>query len=284
MGIEARCYTDFMRDRVKEDLLRLRSQFTGEKLSLVPVFCNPTPSSVDYELVRTNQLSSVEIAGYNLDAAKIKVFLADGNDNRVDVTYALGNPAQYLITLNLGSNGVKLDFQSSKLIFVLPSTEERTVNINQPQPITHSFTPLPISNLCPKHIAGDKDFQGHGPDVIASAELFIADERFLWVKIMLRAQEWKADWTKAEKEWTYPLWPAPLGTEILEVSPSSPSNTWYVDVNHQLDYPTIDGSSLVSQFKIMGDTDGNDVGNCIDGKDLRMEITFNEVQVKYRYK
>jgi len=71
--------------------------------------------------------------------------------------------------------------------------------------------------------------------------------------------------------------------EILEVSPSSPSTTWYVDDNHQLDFPTVASSSLVREFRIMGDTDGNDVGNCTKD-DVYMEITFNEVQIKYRYK
>jgi hypothetical protein len=38
IGIEARCYTDFLRDRVKEDLVRIRASITGEELSLTPVF------------------------------------------------------------------------------------------------------------------------------------------------------------------------------------------------------------------------------------------------------
>jgi hypothetical protein len=135
--VEASCYTDFLRNRVKEDLIRIRSRYTKEKLNLTPVFCTPNPGNIDYSLVKEGRLKSIDISGYNLDFANenIKVSLIDKEE--YDVTYALANPTRYLITLNLGSNGVPLTVNSQKLIFKLSDDEIRSVNIIQ----TH-YAPL----------------------------------------------------------------------------------------------------------------------------------------------
>jgi hypothetical protein len=135
IGIEARCYTDFLRDRVKEDLRRIRASITGEELRLKPVFCNPTPSSIDMNL-DAERRSTIEISGYNLDTVNVQVFLVDNQNRRKDVSFALGNPSRYLITVNLGSNGVPLSATSDKLVFELSSGKMRPVNIIQPVPPT----------------------------------------------------------------------------------------------------------------------------------------------------
>lgn len=138
LSIEARCYTDFMRDRVKEDLIRMRAKLTGENPSLTPVFCNPTPKTVDMNLPPERR-PFVQISGYNLDAANVTIYLLDIQGQQSDVTFALGNPSRYLLTLNLGGNGVPLTNLSDKLIFVLSREETRSINIIQP------FTPTPRS-------------------------------------------------------------------------------------------------------------------------------------------
>lgn len=133
VGIEARCYTDFLRDRVKEDLIRIRASITGEELNLVPVFCKPTPRVIDMNL-DADRRTYIEISGYNLDAANVTVFLIDNLDHLSDVSFAIGSPSRYLLTLNLGRNGVPLSDASDKLVFELSGGETRTVNIIQPLP------------------------------------------------------------------------------------------------------------------------------------------------------
>jgi hypothetical protein len=282
-GVEARCYTDFLGDRVKEDLIRLRAKYTGEKLSLVPVFCVPNPRTVDFALVQAGSVKAIEIDGYNLDAAQIKVYLIDNRNQRTDVTSALANPTRYLITLNLGSNGVRLTTKSNKILFKLSSNEEQSVNIIQPIPQEESdrFTPPASEKLCPDKIGnGDKDFNGHGPDVNASAKLFIKNESELWVRISLHVKETRSDWTEARGTWEYSLWSTPIGDKITEYAPSGQSTAAYKDDNHQLDRPSVEGSGLVQSFEIMGDTDGNDIGNCTND-DVYIQVFFNEVHVKY---
>lgn len=135
VGIEAKCYTDFLRDRAKEDLIKLRATITGEKLELKPVFCNPTPNAVDMNIA-PDRRPLIEIAGYNLTQNAIKVFLVDRSQpsGRLDVSDKLSNPSSYLLTLNLGSNGVPLSASSDKIIFELPNGDFKDINVIQPPP------------------------------------------------------------------------------------------------------------------------------------------------------
>jgi len=141
IGIEARCYTDFLRDRVREDLIRLRGTLTGEALTLRPVFCNPTPSVVDLNLP-PDRRPYIEISGYNLDVADIEALLVDNQNRQTDVSSALAHPSRYLLTLNLGSNGVPLDASSDKLVFVMPG---ETKSVNVIQPVASTPVPVPVT-------------------------------------------------------------------------------------------------------------------------------------------
>jgi hypothetical protein len=131
-GIEVKCSVDFLRDRSKEELVKLRATITKEKLELKPVFCNPTPNSIDMNL-SPERRNVVEISGYNLTTDNIKVSLLDSKANtKVDVSSHLSNPSGYLLTLNLGSNGVPLSPSSDKIIFDLPNAGSRSIGISQP--------------------------------------------------------------------------------------------------------------------------------------------------------
>jgi hypothetical protein len=134
VGIEAKCYTDFLRDRTKEELTKLRATLTKEKLELKPVFCNPTPSDINMG-IEASRRPIVEIAGYNLTREAIKVFLVERESPRIDVSDKLSNPTGYLLTLNLGSNGVPLSAKSDQIVFAMPNGEERSITISQPQAV-----------------------------------------------------------------------------------------------------------------------------------------------------
>jgi hypothetical protein len=143
VGIEGRCSVDFLRDRSKEELKKLRATLTKEKLELKPVFCKPTPSSIDMNL-SSERRNLIEISGYNFKKEDIKVWLLtnettnagawSGKDQKkVDVSSHLGRSSDYLLTLNLGSNGVVLTPDSQKIIFELPNTNEYEVVMRQPE-------------------------------------------------------------------------------------------------------------------------------------------------------
>lgn len=129
-GIEVRCTVDFMRDRVREELIKIRSVITGEKLILKPVFCNPTPNFVDLNLP-VERRPIIEISGYNLTANSLKAQLI-GNGESKDITEHISNPSGYLLTLNIGSNGVQFDKTNNKIEFELPDGKKKTVSVIQP--------------------------------------------------------------------------------------------------------------------------------------------------------
>lgn len=133
VGIEARCYTDFLRDRVKEDLKRMVGAITGEEVVLQPVFCNPVPAVVDMNL-SPERRTHIEISGYNLDDVNVQAFLIDASGTSLNVSQHLADPTRYLLTLNLGGNGVPLTSTSAKIEFDLPGNESRSVSVIQPAP------------------------------------------------------------------------------------------------------------------------------------------------------
>jgi hypothetical protein len=163
VGIEAKCYTDFLRDRTKEELVKLRATITQEKLELKPVFCNPTPNSIDMN-IPPDRRPVIEISGYNLTSSSLKVFLVGGGLPKNDVSNKLSNPTSYLLTLNLGSNGVPLSDKSDQIIFQLPNGEEKSIGITQPvaPPPPRQFTSQRV------HITGTIDM--HDSETFGSDE------------------------------------------------------------------------------------------------------------------
>lgn len=144
------------------------------------------------------------------------------------------------------------------------------------------FTPAAIKRLCPDHVGGDREFKGHGPDVTARATLSIrGGSKEVWVSLYLHAKETRSNWTEAEGGWERKLWTAPEGFVIDRFATDRASEATHRDTDHQLDRPAVRGGALVESFEIMGDTGGNDVGNCT-ADDVYMNVYFNEVRVVLR--
>lgn len=144
-----------------------------------------------------------------------------------------------------------------------------------------AFTPASITRLAPTHIGGDREFKGHGPDVVGRASLEIRNETEIWVVAYLHAKETQSDWTEAEGEWERKLWTAPVGKKIVKIASDKSSETNYRDTDHELDRPSVRGGDLVKTFEIMGDTGGDDVGNNT-ADDVYMNLYFNEIRGKMK--
>jgi hypothetical protein len=178
VGIEAKCYTDFLRDRTKEDLIKLRATITKEQLELKPVFCNPTPNSVDMN-IPSDRRPVIEIAGYNLTQNTIKAFLVDKSQTsgRLDVSDKLSNPSNYLLTLNLGSNGVPLSANSDKIIFELPNGEVKSISVIQPPPPP----PKPQFLNSRIHVTGTIDMNDD-ENIVSDENKFVRVDTYIDVK------------------------------------------------------------------------------------------------------
>lgn len=139
------------------------------------------------------------------------------------------------------------------------------------------FAPASITRLCPNHIGGDREFSGNGPDVTARVSLDTRNsETEIWATLYLHAKETKSNWTEAEGTWQRKLWTAEPGYKIVSIDSDRSSEAHYTDTDHSLDKPSPTGGTLVSAFEIMGDTGGNDVGNCT-ADDVYMNVYFNEI-------
>ena len=131
------CVGDYFRNRLKEDLTRIRASYTGEKVTLIPYFCNANPPQIDMSLP-PDRRSSIIIYGYNMDPENVRVILVNNNGQETDVTTNssgvsnLADPSPYKLTLNLGGNGVALNSTSKLLRFQLTDTEAQTLNVIQP--------------------------------------------------------------------------------------------------------------------------------------------------------
>lgn len=158
------------------------------------------------------------------------------------------------------------------------------------QPLEKTFTISKKTRLCPTDTRrGDREFKGHGPKVTGEARLVKVGKTRLNVKLDLYAVETKSDWTEARGTWTYGAYTAPSGYYIKSIEPNkSYSKGFYIDKDHSLDKLTQTGGTegsykitngkLVKQFDFMGDTGGNDIGNCTTG-DVYMNVHFNSVKV-----
>jgi hypothetical protein len=132
------------------------------------------------------------------------------------------------------------------------------------------------NRLCPRHIGGDREYNGHGPEVTTAVRL----ER-LGGRLSLRAEmhqiETVADWSEAQLTKDIKLAERLDGTQYTHIWAPNSSGVWgwrslpngvydswndfYVDTNHSLRtvYPP---DWWLSRVASNGDTGGNDIGNC----------------------
>ena len=90
------------------------------------------------------------------------------------------------------------------------------------------------------------------------------------------------DWTEAEGSWTFPVYNAPSGWWIDCVETDVYSEANYTDTDSSPDRPRPVGD-LVDSFITMGDSRGNDVGNCTKD-DVYVTVNFNQVTVRLKEK
>jgi len=171
-GLEARCGLDFVRDRVREDLLHIRAKWTKKPVELIPHFCQPNHLSVDMSQP-AEQRTVLAIDGYNLDAP-IKVFLQDrqGNETKeIDVSDHLTHPSPYLLTLNISSNGVPLTSSSERIVFRLGGNASQSISVTQPPTPTPTPVPDLITSLRFTYFVGDEDKDNDDGHVGAEVQL-----------------------------------------------------------------------------------------------------------------
>ncbi|MFZ1664882.1 MAG: hypothetical protein WBO28_09845 [Flavobacteriales bacterium] len=144
-----------------------------------------------------------------------------------------------------------------------------------------TFTPASLIKLCPQWIGGNQDFSGHGPEVQTTITLVGAGSSVLKAHIRYHLKETQSDWTEALYDEYITLYTAPSGKVINQVMTATYLNYEYLDTSHNSLTLGFSAQSLLSQLISMGDTDGNDVGNCTSG-DAYLSVYWNPITVQLR--
>jgi hypothetical protein len=140
----------------------------------------------------------------------------------------------------------------------------------------YADTPF-YNQLCPTKIGGDREYSSNGPSVVAYASLEIDSGTHLYVHLYMDQLETESDWSRARLDQRFLLYTAPSGRRIAYPSTDWVSIIHYVDTDHAEDvfHPT---DTLVREFRIKGDTSGNDIGNCTSD-DAYLTVEFEPVWV-----
>lgn len=274
-GGEFRCDYDFIRNRVRQDLIRIRAGLTGETIPpVLPALCHVVPNNIDMSL-EANRRSLITFFGYDFDTnPRPKVFLLTADGSSLDITQYLSVTHHYEMTLNLGQNGVPLSTTSTRIILkwneeilseipiIQPSLPEcKTDNIR--------FRPNHITYV-PPHTYGDREFDGNGPSVVCVVHLFNRGD-YVQAGVFMEAKETESDWTTARGSRYYTIYTPPIGWKVIKVVPEH-EEIEYTDDDHAEDIFFM-GGGVVDRFVFIGDTKGSEAGT-----DTQVTVWFNELQ------
>jgi hypothetical protein len=266
---EFRCDVDFLRMRVRLELIEIKAKLLGKPLPTIePNLCEVSPPAVDMSL--SPRPNNIEFFGYDFDKMKSKITLISMTNSQ-DVTAKLNVLTPYHMILNLGGNGVNLDQNSEKLVLNWNNHDVSTICIIQPltpvckEPDLVSFTVSPIVYKPPRYGKGDSEFGGHGPEITCNASLINYHDH-ISVHIFMDAIETVKDFSEARGETEQVIYNAPPNMIIETIV--TPSNAYfhYIDSNHTDD--DLGSSGFIAKAVFVGDTEGDEVGT-------RTQVTLN---------
>ncbi|MEO5942716.1 MAG: hypothetical protein ABIP30_03685 [Ferruginibacter sp.] len=163
-----------------------------------------------------------------------------------------------------------------------------------------TFIPTTVGPYCPKILlGGDREFDGHGPEIWSWINLSIVDKKYIVAEVYLHARETVSDWSETEGTWKKTLYTAPAGYDLVELVTGKHSEVHYISrpgmpsfsprglltaIGGQKgnDVPFKD-DGLVTRWNIVGDTGGADISdddNCND--DTQVAIQLNPMLIKLR--
>jgi len=277
IGTEFRCNVDFIGNRMRDALIRLKNEYLHQNVAvdpLKPYICQVVPASVDRILI-PDDLDMLEFFGYDFDLKDVKLYVEESNGGRINVSEFLVKPTHYHMTVSLGPDGVQLTSQSNKLVLTCGYEDLSYVKIIQGTTDTDTILPAKRT-FVPPHTRGDLDFNGNGPEVFCRVELSILNYNTqVWAEIHMKAEQTRADWTTAEGTDSYLLYTAPAGKEIKQILCPNYDQITYLDSDINPDYFERGVGGPVLRYEFHGDTEGNDAGT-----DTKVIVEFNPIKVE----
>jgi hypothetical protein len=290
-GAQFSCMVDHYANRAEQALRRLRQILDGESPDpLPPMICLVAPAAID---LNTNPSSwdTITIHGYDLDHLDVNgdriAFAMWSNAQYYDSIEdsAVGRTTHYQITYSVRKVVERLYDQSiTKIIPQWEGTLSGPINgevlVNPWRPSTKPIPHEPNGTThIPQHVGGDKDFDTDGEDPVrVEVKAYISNNaQFVFGAVYMYALELTGDNTEVQglSEWV-PLYEAPRGWKIIDVTPSSASEVGPISITsegvHDLERP---GGEVVVRFTVQVDHDGNEAGDW-----TRVTAVWNKLNIE----
>ena len=278
VGAEFRCNVDFIGNRMRNALLRIKHDHFGADVvvpPLKPFVCAVVPATVD-RILMPDRLNVLEFYGYDFDLDNVSLYVQEGNGTRENVSEYLDKLTHYHMTVDLSTHGVELTAQHDKFVLIHDFEEIAIVKIIQGSTEIENFYPG-MRTFVPPHTRGDTEFGGNGPEVFCRVELSIIglENNMIQSQIEMSAVETKSDWTTAEGTDTHIIYTAPSGKKIKEISGITYDQFEYLDSNITPDWFPRGSGGPVKQYEFVGDSGGVDAGT-----DTRVTVEYNTLTIE----
>ena len=278
IGAEFRCNVDFIGNRMRNALLRIKhDNFDSEVVvpPLKPFVCAVVPSSIDRILV-PDRLNLLEFFGYDFDLDDVSLYVQRGSGGlRENVSEYLDKPTHYHMTVDLGIYGLELTDQDDKLVLIHNFEEIAVVKIIQGSTEIAYYSPG-SRTFVPPHTRGDTEFARNGPAVSCRVEWSLGiDGTTVVSTIEMSALETGGDETTAEGTDIHTVYTALSGKVIKEIVGVTVDEFEYIDSNTTPDWFPRGSGGPVSQYEFVGDSEGVDAGT-----DTRVTVEYNRLTVE----
>lgn len=284
------CSVDFIGNRMRKSLIRIRADYLGVDSGLEdpePYICMLEPTSVDLSLDQS-QRKKITLTGYDFDLSETDycVIVQDAGGVERQVTDRLSIGTHYSMILDISSGSQIFTNTTQKIIIKWRERLLSTIAVLQPSATTIQAT-IGERMFYPPHVGGDREFDGHGPDVFHRIQIFVENKR-IWTRITMTAIETKKDWTKADGYKDFDLYFPPAGQSIVgcDTVPVSVGGGAFYDYPIGDRYLYTDSNKLEDCFPIgeqgpirriccMGDASGDDAGI-----KTYMKVEFNAFKIR----
>jgi hypothetical protein len=117
--------------------------------------------------------------------------------------------------------------------------------------------------LVPPHTRGDREFDGHGPQIWIDTRIYVSELRKIKARIWMRFVENRSDWTTAEGTFTVDVYDGTYdNVERINyvVSPGTSSDMYYEQAGGHGGFTRPEDAGPVNEYYIVGDTRGSEAG------------------------
>lgn len=132
----------------------------------------------------------------------------------------------------------------------------------------------------PPHTRGDREYNGHGPQIWITTRLYVSELRKIKASIWAKFREDRHDWTTAEGSINLHVFDATYDPDIERinyiVSPGSLSNMYFKQESGHDEFTVPENAGPVREYRLVGDTRGKEAGNRTG-----VEVRFRDVEIDY---